>query len=96
MDLGDTRRGRSDHATRTGLPLGWKELVSLTCEVTVSCVQHRMHTATVTGPWEDVLNAVGLFREVATRRGHWVICRYEPSEETLPSVVSEWEPPLCK
>jgi len=96
MARGSTRRGRSGDGTDGALPLGFKQLVSLRAEVTVSCHIHREHTATVTGPWRDVLNAVGLFRGVATEMGRWVMIQYEPSEELLPSCVTDWEPELCQ
>jgi hypothetical protein len=79
----------------TKVPPGWAQLVSLRCEVTVSCVIHASHTTTMSGPWEMVLNAAGLFRELATAQGRWVMMQYEPTDEALPLGVAEWDPPLC-
>jgi len=96
MAGGGTRRGQNGGGTGGALPPGFKELVSLKVELKVSCRHCGMHVATVTGPWRAVLNAVGLFREVATEQGRWVMIQYEPSEEELPAWVSEWEPGLCQ
>lgn len=76
----------------SGNAYGFKELVSLVVEVTVGCKAHGSHTATMQGPWEKVLTAIDLLRQVCDAQDRWMITEYRPSEEELPMLVSEWTP----
>jgi hypothetical protein len=90
MERDDTRHGRSGDTTRGAPWEPYKTLRSVIVTVTVQCVNHGSHTAKMQGPYLRVLDAVALFREVATAQGRWVITEYTPSEEELPQQVSEW------
>jgi len=83
MDQGASPLGRPGDGT----PLMLK---GLEVRITVQCVNHGSHTATMRGPFLPVIDAVRLFREAATRRGKWVISEYRALDEVPECVVSEW------
>jgi hypothetical protein len=59
--------------------------------LTVQCQDHGSHSATMTGPFLQVIDAVSIFREAATERGRWVIAEYEALDYVPECTVSEWE-----
>jgi hypothetical protein len=68
-----------------------EHLMGLKVRMTVSCVSHGSHTAEMSGPFLDVIDAVQLFRSVATERGRWVLCEYQALDWVPEQSVSEWD-----
>jgi len=91
MDQGSTRRGPSGDGTPNAPWEPYKTLRSLRAEVTIECKTHGSHTSTATGPYQLVLDAVCLLREICVEQDRWLIVQYVPSEEVWPMAVSEWE-----
>lgn len=69
----------------------FRRLVSLRCHVTMQCPHHRHHECWVEGPYMDVLDLVGTFRQFCAEQDRWVILEYEPSEVAVPFNISDWE-----
>jgi len=71
---------------------GKTELHSLQCVVTVTCKKHGSHTAIVEGPFQKVMDVVGLFRETAEVKGRWTLTTFMVLDELVPELwISEWD-----
>jgi hypothetical protein len=66
-------------------------LKGLHVRLTVECHSHGSHSATMTGPFLQVVDAVQLFRQAATERGRWVLCEYSALDYEPACTVSEWD-----
>lgn len=67
-------------------------LHSLQCVVTVTCHQHDTHTATVEGPFEEVMDMMNTFREAAELAGRWTLTTFKVLDERVPKLrISDWD-----
>jgi hypothetical protein len=73
------------------LPELHSNLLGLHVRLTVQCPNHGSHTATMTGPFLEVVDAVHLFRQVSASQDRWVISEYRALDYVPECTVSEWE-----
>lgn len=67
-------------------------LHSLQCVVTVTCADHGSHTAIVEGPFQDVMDVMGTFREAAEMAGRWTVTTYTVLDERVPRLrIGDWD-----
>jgi len=91
MELDDTLLGQSEDGMDELAEEVVGHLLGLRVHLTVHCSNHGSHEATMIGPFMRVIEAVRIFREAATERGHWVISEYTPLDYVPVCMVSEWE-----
>jgi len=91
MDGGDTRRGRCGDGTHNETARLGPHLLGLRVRITVECVNHGSHTATVRGPFLWVIDLVNLFRDVTADCDRWVVCEYAALDYVPQAEVGEWE-----
>jgi len=90
MERDDTRHGRNEDGMRVAHEVMPETLRGLHVRLTVQCMAHGSHTATMTGPFLQVIDAVRLFREVCVARDRWVISEYQALDYAPECTVSEW------